>query len=224
MNVTTSVTSDSLRDDLRLLVHSHVPLIAAETPEEDRLETMLCAIAGELQLPLFVWSMTSGLALRGGQGAIYGTDDPAKCLANIMLMHHDAVYLLKDGAHFLKEDVLIRLLRDVAAKFKGARRSIVLCSASLAIPAELADLVATFHLGLPDQAALLAVLHETLAEVGKQDGVTCPLDPAAQARVAQALTGMTLEQARTVLRKSVIGRASWRRNARHWVTTASWIL
>jgi len=207
MNVTTNVTSASLRDDLRLLVHSHIPLIAAETSEEERLETILCAIAGELQLPLFVWSMTTGLVRRGVQGAIYGTDDPAKCLANILLMHSDAVYLFKDGAHFLKEDVLIRLLRDVAAKFKGARRSIVLCSPALTIPPELADLVAQFHLALPDQAALLGALRETLAEVATQDGVACPLDPASQACVAQALTGMTVEQARTILRKSLIGGA-----------------
>lgn len=196
MNATTSTPAGTLRDDLRLLVHSHIPLIAAETPEEERLEAMVCAIAGELQLPLFVWSMTSGLVRHGTQAGLYGTEDPAKCLANIGLMHDDAVYLFKDGAHMLKDDVLIPLLRDVAAKFKGARRSIILCGATLAIPPEIADQVGQFHLGLPDQAALLAALHETLAEVTMEDGVACPLDPAAQNRVAQALSGMTLEQAR----------------------------
>jgi hypothetical protein len=205
MSVTASTADTTLRDDLRLLVHSHFPLIAAETPEEDRLESLLCAIAGELQLPLFVWSMTTGLTRRGGQGPVYGTDDPGKCLANILLMHGDGIYLFKDGARYLKDEVLVRLLRDVAAKFKGARRSIVLCGASLDIPPELADQVAQFHLGLPDQAALLAALRETLAEVATQDGVACPLDPAGQTRVAQALSGMTLEQARAILRKSVIG-------------------
>ncbi|HTQ87397.1 MAG TPA: AAA family ATPase [Candidatus Solibacter sp.] len=207
MTATTSTTGSSLRDDLRLLVHSHFPLIAAETTEEDRLESLLCAIAGELRLPVFVWSMTTGLVRKGGAGAIYGTDDPGKCMLNIGLMHDDAIYLFKDGSRYLKDEVLVRLLRDASAKFKGARRSIVLCGASLQIPPELSDLVAQFHLGLPDQAALLAALHETLAEVSKQDGVSCPLDAAAQTRVVQALAGLTLEQARAILRKSVIGGA-----------------
>jgi len=207
MNATTSTPAGTLRDDLRLLVHSHIPLIAAETPEEDRLEALVSAIAGELQLPLFVWSMTTGLVLQGTHAGLYGTEDPAKCLANIGLMHGDAIYLFKDGAHMLKDDVLIRLLRDVAAKFKGARRAIILCGATLPIPPELADQVGQFHLALPDQATLLDALHETLAEVATQDGVACPLDPAAQNRVAQALSGTTLEQARAILRKSVIGGA-----------------
>src|SRR5208282_4095824 len=84
-------------------------------------------------------------------------------------------------------------------------RAIILCGASLAIPPEIADQVGQFHLGLPDQATLLEALRETLAEVATQDGVACPLDPAAQNRVAQALSGTTLEQARAILRKSVIG-------------------
>jgi len=205
MNATTSTPAGPLRDDLRLLVHSHTPLIAAETPEEERLEAMLSAIAGELQLPLFVWSMTTGLVRQGTHAGLYGTEDPAKCLANIGLMHGDAIYLCKDGARMLKDDVLIRLLRDVAAKFKGARRSIILCGASLAVPPEIADQVGQFHLGLPDQPALLVALHETLAEVSTQDGVACPLDQEAQNRVAQALSGVTLEQARAILRKSLIG-------------------
>ena len=46
----------TLRDDLRLLVNSHYPLIAAETSEEDRLEEMLAAIAGEINVPLLIWS------------------------------------------------------------------------------------------------------------------------------------------------------------------------
>ena len=202
--MTVSTPAPSLRDDLRLLVHSHVPLIVAETPEEERLEALLNAIAGELHLPLFIWSITTGLMRMGGQGSLYGTDDPVKCLGNILQMHGDGIYLFKDGGRYLKDDVLVRLLRDMAAKFKGARRSIVLCGAALTVPPELADQVAHFNLGLPDQATLLAALRETLADVATQDGVSCPLDPAAQARVAQSLSGVTLEKARAILRTSVM--------------------
>lgn len=193
-----------LRDDLRLLVHSHFPLIAAETTEEDRLESLLAAIAGELHIPLFVWTMTSGLSLHGGQGPIYGSSAPANCLANVSLMRNDAIYLLKDGAKFLKDEVLVRTLRDVASKFGGARRAIVLCGATLEVPPEMADQVALFHLGLPDHAALVALVRQTLADAGAQDGVHCPIDAGEQDRVAQALAGMTLEKARGTLRKCLI--------------------
>jgi hypothetical protein len=198
----------TLRDDLRLLVHSRIPLIAAETSEEHRLEDLLAGIAGELQLSFFVWSVTTGLVRHGGQSAIYGTDDPAKALANIALMHDDGIYLLKDCSRYFQNDVLVRLLRDMGEKFRGARRSIVLCSPSLTIPAELAADVAPFHLGLPDPASLLPVVRETLTEVTVKDNVRCLLDSPSQMRVAQALQGLTLEEARRVLRKCLIGGGS----------------
>jgi hypothetical protein len=202
-----SAATSSLRDDLRLLVHSRFPLIAAETSEEERLEQLLGGIADELQIPLFLWSVTTGLVRRGAQGAVYGTEDPAKALANIAVMHGDAIYLLKDCGRYLQNDVLARLLRDLAHKFRGARRSIVLCAASLQIPPELADDVAPFHLGLPDQTALAAVVRDTLIEVTARDAVHCPLDGPAQSRIAQALLGLTLEEARRTLRKCLIAGA-----------------
>ncbi len=209
MSTAPSLPTPPLRDDLRLLVHSHFPLIAAETTEEDRLESLLAAIAAELHIPLFVWTMTTGLALLGGQGPIYGTSQPASCLANVALMRGDGIYLLKDGAKYLKDDVLVRALRDVSAKFKHARRSIVLCGANLEVPAEIADQVAHFHLGLPDHPALVALVRQTLAEAASQDDVQCPIDAGEQDRVAQALAGMTFEKARGTLRKCLIaGRCS----------------
>jgi len=204
MTTAPSIPTPPLRDDLRLLIHSHFPLILAETTEEERLESLLLAIAGELHIPLFVWTMTTGLALRGGQGPIYGSSQPASCLANVSLMRGDGIYLLKDGATFLKDDVLIRALRDVSAKFKGAKRSMVLCGATLEVPAEMADQVAHFHLGLPDHGALVGLVRQTLAEAAAQDGVHCPLDSGEQDRAAQALAGMTLEKARGTLRKCLI--------------------
>jgi len=204
MSAPTGTPAPPLRDDLRLLVHSHFPLIVAETTEEDRLEGLLVAISGELHIPLFVWTMTSGLALHGGQGPIYGSSQPASCLANLSMMHGDGVYLLKDAAKFLKDEVLVRALRDLAAKFNGARRSIVLCGAALEIPPEMADQVAHFHLGLPDHQALLDLVRQTLTDAAAQDGVHCPLDSGEQDRVAQALAGMTLEKARGTLRRCLI--------------------
>jgi hypothetical protein len=45
--------------DLELTLQSRDPFVAVETSEEDRLERALAAIAGDLRIPFFVWTVTS---------------------------------------------------------------------------------------------------------------------------------------------------------------------
>jgi hypothetical protein len=42
------------------MIQSRYPFIAVETSEEDRLETTLAQIAGDLRVPFFVWTVTTG--------------------------------------------------------------------------------------------------------------------------------------------------------------------
>ncbi len=59
------------KDELRLLVNSRHPIITVETSEEARVEELLAEVAAELGIPLFVWSVTTGLTRRGAPGPIY---------------------------------------------------------------------------------------------------------------------------------------------------------
>ena len=49
-------------DELRLLVNSRHPVITVETAEEDRVKALLLDVAEELGVPLYEWSVTTGLA------------------------------------------------------------------------------------------------------------------------------------------------------------------
>ena len=57
--------------DLALMIQSRYPFIAVETSEEDRLETTLSRVAGDLRVPFFVWPVTNGLHRYGLPNAIY---------------------------------------------------------------------------------------------------------------------------------------------------------
>lgn len=70
------------RDELCLLINSRNPIITAETNEEQRLSGLLETVAAELGIPLYVWSVTAGLARAGGI-ALYNSDQPEQALANI---------------------------------------------------------------------------------------------------------------------------------------------
>ncbi len=141
-------------DELRLLVNSRHPLITVETPEEERLEQMLVEVAADLGVPLYEWSVTEGLAKYHG-AAIYKTDQPEQALTNIPLIQGDAIFFLKDFARYCDNDRICRRLRDLAEKFRTARRAIVISAASLQLPAELASEAAPFQLSLPTPEELL---------------------------------------------------------------------
>lgn len=194
------------RNELRLLLNSRHPILAVETSEESRLEELLAEVAAELDIPLFLWSVTSGLTRRGAPQPIYDTEDPGKALANLALLRGDGVFLLKDFARYLEDSRLLRRMRELAAGFREARRSIVLSAPVMKLPAELGDVVAPFHLALPDAALLLGVVKECLAEVAARQALPVTLDAGGLGEVAQNLVGLTLDEARRTLAKCLLER------------------
>jgi hypothetical protein len=89
--------SEDKRDELCLLINSRHPIITVETSEETRLEQTLFEVSSELDVPLFTWSVTTGLARAKG-APLYNTQTPEQALTNIDLIHGDAIFLLKDFA------------------------------------------------------------------------------------------------------------------------------
>src|SRR5208337_554070 len=55
------------RERLCLLINSRNPIITVETSEEQRFLELLSATAQELNVPLYVWSVTEGLGKAGAR-------------------------------------------------------------------------------------------------------------------------------------------------------------
>ena len=91
------------RDELRLLVNSRHPILTIETSEEERVEQMLFEVASELTVPLFTWSVTTGLARYHG-APIYNSDPPEAALSNMAMVQGDGIFLLKDFARYCDND------------------------------------------------------------------------------------------------------------------------
>src|SRR6266851_5004171 len=134
--MTLQTTANKKHDELRLLVNSRHPIITVETPEEERFEQLLFDIATELGVPLYEWSVTTGLAKSHGS-PIYNTEQTEQALANIALIQGDAIFLLKDFARYCDNDRICRRLRDLAEKFRTVRRAILITSAALQLPPDL---------------------------------------------------------------------------------------
>lgn len=194
-------------DELRLLVNSRHPIITVETPEEERLEALLFDIASEMNVPLYEWSVTTGLSKARG-APIYNTDQPEMALANIALIQGDAIFLLKDFGRYCENDRICRRLRELAEKFRTARRSIVLTAAAIALPPDLAGDTAPFALGLPTADELLPGVKGVLAELNREQQIPITIDVNGMGAIARNLAGLTQDEALRTLRMCILGRRS----------------
>jgi ATP-dependent 26S proteasome regulatory subunit len=190
-------------DALVLLINSHSPIITVETGEEDRLEELLNMAATRLSIPLYAWSVTTGLARAGGAG-MYGSDQPEQALANISQIGGGGIFWLKDFARYCDNDRISRHLRDLSDKFRTARRSIVISAASLELPSEFVTETVAFELGYPDADELLIHVREVLADESLNRHTPGALDAAARMRLARNLVGLTEQEAMRTLRKSIL--------------------
>jgi len=200
-----AAASAAQREKLCLLINSRNPIITVETSEEQRFLEVLAAAAQELNVPLYVWSVTEGLGKAGG-AALYNSDQPEQALANIATIQGDAIFLLKDFARYCDNDRISRRLRDLADGFRTARRCIVLLAASIQLPAEVAADAAPYELGLPSAEELLAGVRFVLAEVTRDHALPVTLDLAGIGQLAKNLVGLPEEEALRVLRKCVMAR------------------
>ena len=193
------------RDELELLINSRNPIVTVETSEEQRLGALLERVAADLQIPLFVWSVTNGLARAGGAG-LYNSDQPEQALTNIGTVQGDGIFLLKDFGRYCDNDRISRRLRDLADGFRTARRSIVILGAVIQLPPELAADAVEFQLGLPVTEELVSAVKATLAELNRAHGIATSLDAASVMQLAKNLAGLPEEDALRVLRQSVLTR------------------
>ena len=191
------------RDELRLLINSRNPIITVETTEEDRFEGLLQALSADLGIPLFTWTITTGLTKWKGS-PIYGTDELEQALANIALIHGQGIFLLCDVARYCDNDHVARRLRDLADAFRTERRSLVISAASIKLPPELECESVSFDLGLPDASELLPGVNQVIAQVGHDQRLPITLDVSGIAQLAHNLVGLPEQEALRTLRKCLL--------------------
>lgn len=199
------MTTNSKRDELRLLINSRQPIISVETAEEERLEALLFDVATEMDVPMFRWSVTKGLSRFRGE-ALYNSDAPEAALTNIATISGDGIFLLKDFARYCDNDKVCRRLRELAEQFRTARRSIVIAAAAVELPADLNGDVAVFAFALPTAEELAPGVKEVLREASTRQMLPMALGSDGATLLAKNLAGLPMEEALRTLRMCILSR------------------
>ena len=199
------MNSTSLHD-LKLLVLSFHPIVVIETVEEDRVGALLDAVAGELSMAHFNWSINRGLERVPGDEPIatQWTTDPLQLLSHIQAMTIESLYHLRDFGRHLDTPQVVRQLRDLAKAFSATRSTLILTGRRIELPDEVAHHAVPYELQLPGRDELRPVLRSVLRSLGERRPVPVQMDDAGMDRFLDALSGLTVNQARQAMARAVL--------------------
>jgi ATP-dependent 26S proteasome regulatory subunit len=138
--------------------------------------------------------------------SMYNSRDPVQALANMESMTVEAVFILKDFHRHMDDPVVVRRLRDVGQKFSANRRTVIITSPELSVPAELAKLVEYFDLPLPDRERLHEIVRETYTRLAKTYTLKLQLDAAGVDAMAANLRGLSEEEAERAISQALVTR------------------
>ena len=92
------MTPTTLKDEheLELLIASRFPVIAVETTEEQRAIELVKRCASRRDLPVYIWSITSGWKSTSMQAPLTTPLDPPAALRHVSQVRQPGVYVLLD--------------------------------------------------------------------------------------------------------------------------------
>jgi hypothetical protein len=190
--------------DLKTLVLSFHSLIVIETVEEERVRAILTEVAADLRMPLFEWSVASGLHRAFG-ATVAATHDALSALKHIGTMESgDAIFMLKDLSPHLSGPSAARELREVANRLTSTRSAIVVTGDPVDLPRELETQAMRFDLQLPDANELRGVVRSVVDAVSARQKVAVDLSREDAQRLVDSLAGLTLQQARRVIAQAIV--------------------
>ena len=195
----TPVSASTTIHEIKTLVQSRHPVVVLETVEEERVRGIVLAVAVQLGLPVFEWSVTQGLRRASATAPPSGiTAEPGKVLAHIADMTVEGIFLLQDLHLHLGDAVTQRLFRDAAARLSHTRATMVLTGAQIELPAAIEADAVRVRVALPDAGELRAVVDAVIRSTG------AIAEPVVRQRVVSAMQGLTVNQARQAVMAAVV--------------------
>ncbi|MES9956368.1 MAG: AAA family ATPase [Sedimenticola sp.] len=190
--------------DLELVLTSHTPIVAIESLEEPRILELFTRLSMRLEQPMFQWAVTEGLKrLEADFGAQKFTAEPVEALKHIKAVNQPGFYVLLDFHPYLADPMHVRLIKEIAQGYEAVPRTLVFISHGLEIPPEIRHLTARFSLNLPGRGDIRRLIKEEAEQWREQNRRKVRADPSAVEQLANNLTGVTVSDARRLIRSAI---------------------
>nr|MBN1229713.1 AAA family ATPase [Anaerolineae bacterium] len=150
--------------ELDLMIRSRYPIIYIPSPEEGRAELLIEQVVSSSTPPreLYTWDYVDGFTDKGA-----GRGNPIQALIEIENARSDvpAVFILRDFHRFLDDIQVSRKVRNLSRHLRTTRKTVVILSPILKIPADLAEDISVLDLAPPTAEEIDAELDLFLQQV-----------------------------------------------------------
>jgi hypothetical protein len=211
---------------LQTLILAYHPVIVMETAEEERVQALVKGALQEMGMGLLEWSATHGLSKSYAPGenrwvnecapvsqqrpaSFDNTADAAGLLQHMQDNNNKGVYLLKDFTAHLDDPKIVRQFREVVQLFSQTKSTIILVGDPIELPATVKTDAVYFDLHLPGLDELRQAALDVLKSLKARHRIQVTEDPAVWQKLVQALSGMTLKQARQIVAQASIEDGQW---------------
>jgi ATP-dependent 26S proteasome regulatory subunit len=182
-------------EELDILIRSSYPIIYIPTPEEERAEQLIAAVAehGNEPRSLHQWDFVNGF----GNGA--ARNNPFQALEEIESTRPDlpALFVLRDFHRFLEDIQVARKLRNISRHLRSSRKTLIILAPSLRIPADLAEEITVLDLPAPTAREIDTELDELLGRVHVR------LSSGGREALVKACQGLYMERIRLALARAI---------------------
>ncbi len=193
------------------LINAGFPYIYIPSYEEDRVvaaikETIEDENLVKTRRSLYVWTQTEGLISDNKR-----MSDTKNALAAIEFVRRDneeAVFVLKDFHIYFGADrnthpdyQVIRKLRDILPYLKASRKTVILLSPTLVLPADMEKDISVLDFDLPDMEELDMVLTELEQSIPREN---IRIDNAERRNLVRSALGMTLQEAENAFCRAIV--------------------
>jgi SpoVK/Ycf46/Vps4 family AAA+-type ATPase len=203
----------TVNEELNLLIKSKYPVVCFETVDEIYTIRQLRAIAEQLDLNFYQWSLTDGLRRGDKDGSYYQTKEPVKMLRTVQSLlkptqdqeTKPGLFVLKDFEKYLEDDLVLRLFKDVVNRIRGTRDTVVIVAAEYRLPKDIQSDSAHLIGGYPIEDEIKAVIKETAEELKRtNDKVVLSLSDEELNEITNALKGLSIQQIRNVINQCLL--------------------
>jgi hypothetical protein len=201
----------NFQTEIETLIRARYPILYVITSEEMRVQEVLLDIAARRQKKVFEWTYSSGIVPAGAsiqsqKGRNPATKEPLAALDLVIDQIEPAIFLFKDFHPFLTRNnfAVIRRLKDIALHLRNSRKTIVLISPVMEIPAELDKEITVINFPPPAKEDLAVLLDTAIQDLRESQQVQIELDADGRDRLLQAALGLTLGEAENVFAKIIV--------------------
>jgi hypothetical protein len=194
------------RARLEQIMLARHPCVAVTTVEEEHVLGLLREIAVEAQRDMLQWTITDGLrdGLIAQTKIIADTEPPAGALYHLANNVSDPVIcVMLDLAGHLKDERVLRALRETIDHFSRTEAMLVLIHAAGELPPAISSVTTIFDVSFPDKEELDIILKETVRKLAHDRQIQVSLTRAGLCTIVRNLQGLTRQQAVRVITDAV---------------------